>query len=242
MDERPYQLLVVDDEETTRKSLTEILRLEGYQVVSVPNGEEAISQIKRTDFDLMLLDIKMPGIDGLDVLSYTTESSPETQVIMLTAHGSLESAIEALRQGAHDYKNVIEQLESSVKILKGDEGKSLEIIEKKCFLLTKNVKIDLERREIWNEVTSISLTPSEGKFMSWMVEYPNQVFTHQELVNRVQGYETKEWEAPEILRPHISRLRQKLAQFAGGDNWIVNVRGTGYFFDTGEEIQKITCE
>jgi DNA-binding response OmpR family regulator len=61
-----------------------------------------------------------------------------------------------------------------------------------------------------------------------------KVFTHRELVSMVQGYETSDWEAPEVLRPMVSRLRRKLAVFPGGENWIVNVRGTGYVFD-GEE-------
>jgi len=98
-----FLLLVVDDEEAMRRSLAEILRLEGYQVETAPDGKTAISQLQDKDYDLLLLDLKMPGVDGIEVLRYAARTRPNTQVILLTAHGSLESAIEALRQGANDY-------------------------------------------------------------------------------------------------------------------------------------------
>ena len=98
-----FSLLVVDDEEAMRRSLAEILKLEGYQVQTAPDGETAIAKIKSTDYDLLLLDLKMPGIDGIQVLRFAAQTRPDTQVILLTAHGSLESAIEALRHGANDY-------------------------------------------------------------------------------------------------------------------------------------------
>lgn len=96
------RILIVDDEEPSRKSLGDILRLEGYEVESAGDGASAVEAFVKEGFDLMLLDIKMPGMGGLEVLGEAVKLSPETKVIMLTAHGSLESAIEALRQGAHD--------------------------------------------------------------------------------------------------------------------------------------------
>lgn len=103
-DSRPSRILVVDDEATTRISLAELLRLEGYDVTTAGSGEEALDIIARTPpFDLMVLDIKMPGMDGLQLTEAVQRRSSDTIIILLTAFGTLETAIQALRRGAHDY-------------------------------------------------------------------------------------------------------------------------------------------
>jgi DNA-binding response OmpR family regulator len=98
------RIMVVDDEAVARISLAEILRLEGYQVATAASGEEALSLLNKSGpFDLMVLDLKMPGMDGLEVTEAVHKQSPGTVIILLTAFGVLETAIQAIRQGAHDY-------------------------------------------------------------------------------------------------------------------------------------------
>jgi DNA-binding response OmpR family regulator len=98
------RIMVVDDEATARISLAEILRLEGYQVDTAASGEEALSLLSKSGpFDLMVLDIKMPGMDGLQVTEAVREEYPNTVIILLTAFGTLETAIAAIRKGANDY-------------------------------------------------------------------------------------------------------------------------------------------
>ena len=96
--------MVVDDKAVARISLAEILRLEGYQVATAASGEEALSLLNKSGpFDLMVLDLKMPGMDGLDVTEAVQKQFPGTVIILLTAFGTLETAIQAMRRGAHDY-------------------------------------------------------------------------------------------------------------------------------------------
>jgi len=97
------KILVVDDEEVTRLSLAEILSLEGYQVATASSGEEALQELEKEAFDLVLADLVMKEVDGLQVMEAAKKLSPDTVVIMLTAYGTLESAIQAMRQGAYDY-------------------------------------------------------------------------------------------------------------------------------------------
>lgn len=97
------KILVVDDEQAVRLSLAELLSMEGYQVTTAASGEEALRYLNETAFDLVLLDLIMPGIGGLQVMEIARQIAPDTVIIMLTAHGTLSSAITALRQGAHDY-------------------------------------------------------------------------------------------------------------------------------------------
>lgn len=96
-------ILVVDDEVGIRLTLAETLMRDGHQILAVENGESALQQAAMQEFDLALVDIKMKGISGTEVLAGLRRQSPDTVVIMLTGHGTLETAVEALRQGAHDY-------------------------------------------------------------------------------------------------------------------------------------------
>lgn len=101
---RAARILIVDDEAVTRVSLLDAMRLEGYEVATAASGEEAMSLLeKREPFDLVILDLKMPGMDGLEVAERIHVTSSDTIVILLTAFGAMETAIEAIRKGAHDY-------------------------------------------------------------------------------------------------------------------------------------------
>lgn len=96
-------ILIVDDHEGTRFFLEEMLTRDGHQVAAVESGEAALERAAAQEFDLAVLDLKLTGIGGMEVLSVLHRQAPDTVVIVLTAHGSLETAVEALRQGAHDY-------------------------------------------------------------------------------------------------------------------------------------------
>ena len=96
-------ILVVDDEPIARQSLSDILRLEGYHVIAVASGELAVDHIRKYAVDLIVLDLKMPGMNGMDVVQVVNQISPDTEIILLTAFGSMETAVEALRQRVHDY-------------------------------------------------------------------------------------------------------------------------------------------
>ena len=252
-------ILVVDDEKAARKSLADILRLEGYDVTAVEDGPNALKLLEDQAFDLMLLDIRMPGMDGIEVMQKSLEISSDMQIIMLTAHGSMESAIEALRYGAHDYlikpsspqeilssvagamarhaeaqrkRLLLGQMETSLQQLKDVEGVSqTNVAGQRVIALPDGVMVDLARREIWRGNDRVTLTPTEGKLLKVLLENKGRVMTHRDLVFLVQGYEITDWEAPEVLRPLVSRLRRKLSTFPDGEKWIANVRGTGYVFD-----------
>lgn len=96
-------ILIVDDETSIRVTLQEILSRDGYRVMTAENGQAAVELILEQEFDLVLIDLKLGDIDGTDVLARLRAHAPDTVAIMLTAHASLETAVAALRQGAHDY-------------------------------------------------------------------------------------------------------------------------------------------
>ena len=236
-------ILVVDDEPIARQSLTEILRLEGYAVNSVPNGQAAVEHVRTHPVDLMIVDLRMPGMDGLEVVQVVNQASPETEVVLLTAFGTTETAIQALRLRIHDYllkpappSQVISTVKKGLARrdarLKARGGSSVEVDESALEILLKDgTQVDLSRRQIQKKGQVIHLTPAEGRLLRVLIENPGRVFTHRELVLLVQGYDTSQREAPEILRPLVSRLRHKLESFPVLSESIISVRGTGYLYE-----------
>lgn len=238
-------ILVVDDENIARQSLTEILKLEGYSVVSVSNGQAAVEHVRTHPVDLMVVDLRMPGMDGLQVIQVVNQTSPDTEVILLTAHGSTDSAIQALRLRIHDYLTkpaAPAQVLASVKKgltrrtaklqAKSGANDSAEVDETAIeFRLKDGTLVDLSRRQIRYAKKIEHLTPAEGRLLRILMENEGKVFSHRELVLLVQGYDTSQREAPEILRPLVSRLRHKLDEFPALSERVASVRGTGYVYE-----------
>jgi len=237
-------ILVVDDEPVARQSLSEILRLEGYAVNSVPNGQAAVEYVRTHPIEIIIVDLRMPGMDGLEVIQVVNQISPETEVILLTAFGTTESAIQALRLRVHDYllkpappaqvvnsvKKGLARREARLKARGGSV--SMEVDEGVLEISLKDgTHIDLSRRQVRKKDQVIHLTPAEGRLLRVLIENPGRVYSHRELVLLVQGYDTSQREAPEILRPLVSRLRHKLEAFPSLSDRVVSVRGTGYLYE-----------
>jgi len=243
-------ILVVDDEQVERQSLTDILRLEGYHVTAVANGEAAVDFVRLNSVDLMLLDLRMPGMNGLEVTKVVSRISPDTEIVLLTAYGSMETAIEALRNRVHDYllkPASPAQIVESVSRGLTRRGTRLQHRQKQeteanaeehaIVALSEGTVIDFGRRLVRSGNRTVFLTPAEGRLLKIFVENTAKVFSHRELVLLVQGYATTQQEAPEILRPLVSRLREKLVDIPSLRERIVSVRGTGYVFE-GETLKE----
>ena len=99
----PGNILLVDDDMSVRSVFSSVLREEGYRVTAVKDGYEAIKVLQQEDFDLALVDLRMPGLDGIEVLGRIKSRRPQTRVIIYTGHGSAKDAVEARRNGATDY-------------------------------------------------------------------------------------------------------------------------------------------
>ena len=196
----------------------------------------------------MIVDLRMPGMDGLEVVQVINQISPETEVILLTAFGTTESAIQALRLRIHDYllkpapptsvlNSVKKGLARRDARLKARGGIATTDIDDGApeFSMKDGTHIDLSRRQIRKKDMLIHLTPAEGRLLRVLIENPGRVYSHRELVLLVQGYDTSQREAPEILRPLVSRLRHKLEPFPALSESIISIRGTGYLFEPESE-------
>jgi len=241
-------ILIVDDENVARQSLTDILKLEGYNTAAVPNGPAAVEHVRTHPVDLVIVDLRMPGMDGLQVVQAINQISPDTEVVLLTAYGSMDSAVQALRLRIHDYLTKPAsppQVLASVK--KGLARRSSKLRAKAAsgtpldgdevvreVELPDGTVVDFSRRQIRAGRRLTHLTPAEGRLLRILMENEGKVFSHRELVLLVQGYETSQREAPEILRPLVSRLRHKLETFPVLAERVASVRGTGYVYEGGK--------
>jgi len=258
------RILIVDDEPAIRETLAEMLDTEGREIVTAASGEEALVLLQKGSFDLMLLDLVMPGLGGLQVMEKARKLAPGTIIIMLTAHGTLSSAIQAMRHGAHDYllkpasvpkimasveeglrrrqeamrkQELVQQMEKAIKELSTGElalpGADPEPDRPVRFLRARDIVVDLQRQLVLVQDEPVNLTPTELRLLTTLMQHTDEVIGARELVEEVQGYECDELEARAIIRVHIRRLRKKIEKVPEEPRYIINVRGVGYMFASG---------
>jgi len=170
--EQTDAVLVIDDEKNIRTTLQQVLESAGYEVATAVNGEDGLSKLSKSRFDMVLLDMKLPGMDGIDVLRRMRESSYETPVAIITAYGTIENAVEAMKLGAVDYlrkpfsgseiKELVERILARREAGEGDLGTYAELMERaKLWInrrdfqqaeatLRKALAIDSSRAETFN--------------------------------------------------------------------------------------------
>jgi DNA-binding response OmpR family regulator len=228
--------LVVDDEEKIRFFLSETLHRAGHVVVTASSGEEALDRLREIPFDLIMLDLRLGGrVDGLRVLEAVRWRWPQTVVIILTGHGSLESAMAAIREGVDGYllkpvepqevrQAVREALERREKLACPQEVEE-DMLQRGPF------SVDLNKHLATRDGQPLELTPQEFKLLVHLMQKAPGVTSPEELVRVVRGYEPEYlYEAREIIKWYVHRLRCKVEPDPSKPRYIQNVRGVGYRF------------
>jgi two-component system alkaline phosphatase synthesis response regulator PhoP len=228
--------LVVDDEPGIRFFVEETLHRSGHDVMTVKSGEEALETLRDTPFDLVILDLKLGGkIDGIKVLEAIRWRWPETSVIIFTAYGSLDTALQAIDHGIEKYiqkplspnelrEAVEEVLEARrEKLIHQNPDEGHQILRKGDFEVDKG----LHRAKLAGE--TIDLTPSEFNLLVHLLRNDDRVISPEELVEVVRGYKPQDIiEARQIIKWYIHRLRQKVEKDSSHPKYVINVRGVGY--------------
>ena len=132
------RILVVDDDPVILELIDEILKAHGYDVVTAPNGKSGIKELERDFFDLVLTDLVMPDINGMDIVAYVTEKSPNTKCIILTGYGTISSSVDAMKRGAFDY--ISKPMTSSELIVVIEKALEFKNLEQENILLKKELR------------------------------------------------------------------------------------------------------
>jgi DNA-binding response OmpR family regulator len=259
---QPATILVVDDERAVRMMLEAALRAQGYKIQSAANGSAARDMIAQEEFDLVLLDLQLGDSDGIEILRELKRDWPATEVILLTAHGSINSAISALRHGAFDYllkpaqvndirervERALEQRRTALQRTEllqriSDSARALGLIESGAPGTPAPVNnsdrievgpllLDLRRHAASLGNQVMSLTRTEFALLTALAQQPDTALSYGTLSEAVYGRVQPEDEARALLRPHIARLRHKLESTGLGGIALVSIRSMGYMLQT----------
>jgi DNA-binding response OmpR family regulator len=219
------RVLVVDDEADIRELVRELLGRAGYDVLEAPNGSEALRVFYAQQPDFVILDVQMPVLDGWETLARIREVS-DVPVLMLTARAEELDKVRGLHAGADDYitkpfgrQELLARVGANLRRASGRE-KTPEIYADNF------VTIDFAQREVFAGDDEVSLTPLEFRLLTAFVQNPNQVLSHEQLLELVWGDERAA--ERDQLKLYVGYLRRKLGTPAEGESPIETVRGFGY--------------
>ena len=220
------RVLIVDDEPAVRAALDRALRLDRYEVELAADGREALDRLAETRLDAVVLDVAMPGIDGLEVCRRLREAGDRTPVLMLTARDAVDDRVAGLDAGADDYlvkPFALKELKARLRALLrraegGDEGEDAR-------LRFADVALDRGAWEAYRGPRRLELSRTEFQLLALFLEHPKQVLTRSQIFERVWGYDFGS--SSNSLGVYMGYLRRK-TELDGERRLLHTVRGVGY--------------
>jgi DNA-binding response OmpR family regulator len=228
MQQPSRRILVVDDDRGTRMLVVEILEGDGYEVTACSGGEEALEVLRTAYFDLLLTDIKMAGLSGIDLLARVRSMSLDMEVIVMTAYASKETAIEALRGKAFDY------LEKPFTLRRFRECVQQALQARPPHGRWRGVRshgeltIDMDARRLWVREEEVQLTRIEFDVLAYLFARLGCAVSHGELLEQVWDDDGADQRSLATVKSCVCRLRKKIGDDARRPRHIRNVWGFGY--------------
>ena len=228
------RVLVVDDEKLIVKGIRFSLEHDGYEVYCAYDGDEAIERAKEREYDVVLLDVMLPGHDGFEVCQTIREFS-EMPIIMLTAKGDDMDKILGLEYGADDYItkpfNILEVKARIKAIIRRNNKKSGAAKRQKSSVVTEgDLKLDRESRRVFIKDKEINLTAKEFDLLELLVTNPNKVYSRESLLEYVWGNKAMVSGDVRTVDVHVRRLREKIEPSPSDPKYVHTKWGVGYFF------------
>lgn len=228
------KVLVVDDEKLIVKGIRFSLEQDGYEVTCAYDGEEALERAKETEFDVVLLDVMLPKMDGLEVCQAIREFS-EMPIIMLTAKGGDMDKIMGLEYGADDYItkpfNILE-VKARIKAIirrNSKKNKKEEAVSSKVFE-AGGLKLDADSRRVFIAEKEMNLTAKEFDLLELLVCNPGKVYSREELLRFVWGNKAAAGGDVRTVDVHVRRLREKIEPSPSDPKYVHTKWGVGYYF------------
>jgi two-component system response regulator RegX3 len=223
------RLLIVEDEAPIREGLVTLFEAQGFAVQSVGDGLAAVEVAASGGFDAVLLDIMLPGMDGLSVLKHLRSRNDTVAVLLLTAKGAEHDVVRGLEAGADDYVTKpfgIHELVARVRgLLRRAKTSAAEAPRR---IAVDNAVIDLDALTVSRPDVTVKLTSREGALLEFLLERRHRPVARDELLVEVWGYRDGSIQT-RTVDVHVQQLRARLA-IVNGDSWVETVRGRGYRF------------
>jgi DNA-binding response OmpR family regulator len=217
------RVLVVEDERAIADFIERGLRAEGYSVACAYDGIEGELKALSGDFELVLLDVLLPGKNGIEVLASIRERMPELPVIVLTARGQTEQKVDGLDRGASDYVVKPFALDELLARVRAQLRRPSQA--EASVLKSGDLRLDFQTREVESGDRQLRLTAREFELLAYLMRHPNQVLSRGQILNSVWGYDYDP--GTNVLEVYIGYLRKKLAE-GDGPAPIETVRNVGY--------------
>jgi DNA-binding response OmpR family regulator len=225
-------ILIVEDEHAVARGIQYALEQEGYTVALARSGEEGLEIAVGQAPDLVVLDVRLPGIDGFEVLRRLRAAGSKAPVLMLTARDDEVDKVIGLELGADDYVTKpfgLRELLSRVKALLRRAYGDLADAQGGRVIRHDDLVIDLERRRVQRGPKRISLTPTEFEILRHLASRPGRVYTRSELLELLRDYEALDQDE-KTINVHVSHLRDKIEDDPSRPVFVQTIRGVGYAF------------
>lgn len=226
------KILIVEDEQPIRKLLEYNLQLSGYDTISAADGEVAIELVQREQPDLIVLDLMLPKLDGIEVCKRLRSEGINIPIIMLTAKGDEFDKVHGLEIGADDYMTKPfspREVTARIKaVLRRSEAK-IDTPEVEEILESGPLKVYLERYEVYLHGDKLEFTPKEFELLAYLIQNKNRVLSRDLLLSAVWDYDFAG--DTRIVDVHVSHLREKVEKDTRKPQFIKTVRGIGYKFE-----------
>jgi two-component system, OmpR family, KDP operon response regulator KdpE len=224
-----FSVLVVDDEPSLRKVIRASLAASGFAVEEVGTGKEAVGILQERPFDLVLLDVNMPGIGGIEACRRIRTLAPKTGIVMVTVRDAEEDKVRALEAGADDYVTKPFRFRELIARMGAVLRRThVESVEEPGVLQAGSLKINIERRQLWKAADEIRLSPKEFDLLAFLMRNPGAPMTHAKLLRAVWGPEYGN--ELEYLRSYIRMLRKKIEDDPAKPEYLLTEPWVGYRF------------
>ena len=225
-------ILIVEDEHAVARGIQYALQQEGYEVIVAQSGEQGLEVAVHQAPDLIVLDVRLPGMDGFEVLRRIRAAEGKMPILVLTARDDEVDKVIGLELGADDYLAKpfgLRELMSRIKaLLRRAYGDFADAAGGRV-IRHRDLVIDLDRRRVQRGARRIALTPTEFEILRHLASRPGRVYTRPELLELLRDYEALDQDE-KTINVHVSHLREKVEDDPSNPTFVLTVRGVGYAF------------
>jgi two-component system alkaline phosphatase synthesis response regulator PhoP len=228
---KPATILVVDDEQNILNIVTAYLRAEGYTIHTASDGPAGLKAARTLKPDLLILDLMLPGMDGIELLTQLRRES-EVYVILLTAKSEETDKVIGLSVGADDYltkpfspRELVARVKAALRRYGQGSGSATET----NILAFRRLRIDVGARRVWKDGQTVELTTIEFDLLYALAEHRGRVLSREQLLERVWGHDF--YGEDRVVDVHLGHIRKKLETDPANPEFIITVRGVGYRFE-----------